>query len=244
MTAKGSHGDELIVEPMGGEFIVWRCLHGGPLTRESIDRPAHHPLIDWPSTRKRNLPLLRKLVGTYGSCAILARDGGRVVGTLRFYPMELCSFGEAGAGFCLQQGAPAGPSEGLADRSWPERDALRERTLFVHCLMIAAPEGEPGRYRRQGLGTRMARELVRWARAEGWEAIEATAYEEVPWLYAIAGVAGRRFWEKLGFRVVRADTEAGMTGQILEDVRRSAVAAGIPAEKAANRYAMRLDLLP
>ncbi len=234
--------DRLIVEPMGSDFILWRCLHGGPLNPRTIERPAPHPQIDWPSTRARNLPLMEKLVRTYGSCAIVARDGEEVVGTLRFYPKELCAFGESGAGFCLQQAPPAGPAEDLADRSWPERDRFRERTLFVHCLMIAAPGEEPGRYRRQGLGTRMARELIRWARAEGWEAIEATAYEEIPWLYANAGVAGRRFWEKLGFRVVHAGIEPGMRGQVLEVIRASAVEAGLPADIAANRYAMRLEL--
>jgi len=237
-----SRSDNLTVGPMSGDFIVWRCLHGGPLTPETIDRPAPHPQIDWPSTRGRNLPLLGRLVRTYGSCAILAGDGGKIVGTLRFYPKELCSFGEAGAGFCLQQPYPAGPKDDAAERSFPAFVELREKTLFAHCLMVAVPEGGPDRYRRRGLGTRMARELVRWATSAGWEAIEATAYEEIPMLYAIAGVAGRRFWEKLGFRVIHADTEPGMTGRLLEDVRKSAIAAGIPGEKAANRYAMRLDL--
>jgi hypothetical protein len=234
--------DRLILEPMREDFILWRCLHGGPLSREDIDTPAPHPRIDWPSTRDRNLPLLRRLVRTYGSCAILARDGDRVVGTLRFYPKELCEFGEGGAAFCLQQAYPAGPRVDLAERSWPAPGDTRERTLFVHCLMIVAPPEKPGLYRRRGLGTRMARELVRWARAEGWDAIEATAYEEIPMLYAIAGVAGRRFWGKLGFRVVRADTEPAMSGELLEAVQKDAGAAGIPADRAANRYTMRLDL--
>ncbi len=234
--------DKLIVEPMRESFIPWRCLHGGPLTPETIDGPAPHPEIDWPSTRARNLPLLKKLIGTYGTCAIVARDGGAVVGTLRFYPKQLCTFGEGGAGFCLQQAAPAGPRDDLVASRFPAREELEDRTLFAHCLMVAAPLDEPDRYRRKGLGTRLAGELVRWARAEGWEAIEATAYEEVPWLYANAGVAGRRFWEKLGFRMIHADIEPAMQGQILELIRASAIAAGIPAEKASNRYAMRLEL--
>lgn len=234
--------DRLVIEPMRPDFLVWRCLHGGPLTEATIDRPSPHPQIDWPAARARNRPLLEKLIRTYGSCAILARDGLAVVGTLRFYPKSLCTFGEGGAGFCLQQAPPAGPEEDLAGRAWPAADELADKTLFVHCLMIAAPADKPDCYRRRGLGTRMARELVRWAAAEGWEAVEATAYEEIPLLYAIAGVAGRRFWEKLGFKVVRADTEPGMTGKLLEDFRASARQAGIPAERAANRYAMRLNL--
>lgn len=234
----------LAVGPMGEDLVLWRCLHDGPLRSGTIDRPTPHPRIDWPATRARNLPLLRKLIETYGTCAIAARDGDTVVGTLRFYPKELCEFGDGGAAFCLQQDYPAGPRDGLASRGWPALEALTDKTLFVHCLMIVAPEEDPGRFRRQGLATRMARELIGWAREKGWRAIEAHAYEEIPMLYAISGVAGRRFWERLGFTCVLEDTEPGMAGEILEAVRKDAVAAGIPAERAANRYTMRLDLDP
>jgi hypothetical protein len=231
-----------VVGPMGGDFILWRCLHGGPLSPKTIDVPAPHPELDWPSIRSRNVPLLRKLIETYGSCAIVARDGDEAVGTLRFYPKALCEFGPGGAAFCLQQRYPAGPKDDRADGPFPAPDALPDRTLFVHCLLIAAPKKNPGRYRRKGLATRMVLELVRWARENGWEAIEAHAYEEIPMLYAISGVAGRRFWKKIGFRVVHKDTEPGMTGEILEAIRKDAEAAGVPAEKVADRYRMRLDL--
>jgi hypothetical protein len=239
---KESRGDRLTVEPMGSDFILWRCLHGGPLSPETIETPAPHPGIDWPSIRARNIPLLRKLVEAYGSCAIVARDGENVMASLRFYPKALCEFGPGGAAFCLQQPYPAGPKDGRAAGPFPSLDALPDRTLFVHCLLVVAPPEEPGLFRRKGLATRMALELVRWAREKGWEAIEAHAYEEIPMLYAISGVAGRRFWEKAGFRVARKDTEPAMTGEILEAVRRDAAAAGIPPERAADRYLMRREI--
>jgi len=234
--------DGLTVGPMGRDFILWRCLHCGPLGPGTIDSPAPHPEIDWPSTRARNVPLLGKLVETYGSCAILAEEGDEAVGTLRFYPKALCEFGPGGAAFCLQQRYPAGPKQDRAAGRFPPMDALPDKTLFVHCLLVVAPREDPGHYRRRGLATRMARELIRWAREKGWEAVEAHAYEEIPMLYAIAGVAGRRFWEKIGFECVKADKEPGMTGEILEAIRKDAAAAGIPPEKAANRYLMRLEL--
>ena len=234
--------DRLIIEPMREDFLVWRCLHRGPLGPRTIDDPAPHPQIDWPATRARNLPLLRNLVRTYGSCAILARDGDEVVASLRFYPKSLCTFSPGGAALCLQQPYPAGPKEDAGSQTFPPLEALSEKVLFVHCLLVVSPADDPARYRRQGLATRMALELVRWAGERGWRAIEAHAYEEIPMLYAIAGVAGKRFWEKIGFRVVHADTEPGMTGEILDAVRKDALAAGIPGEQAANRYLMRRDL--
>lgn len=234
--------DKLIIEPMTEGFVLWRCLHGGPLGPRTIEDPAPHPEIHWPATRARNVPLLKKLIETYGSCAIIARDGNEAVASLRFYPKALCSFSPGGAAFCLQQAYPAGPMDDAAGRPFPPLEELTEKVLFVHCLMTVSPKNEPARYRRKGLATRMALELVRWAGERGWRAIEANAYEEIPMLYAISGVAGKRFWEKIGFRVVRADTEPGMTGDILDAVRRDAEAAGIPPERAANRYLMRLDL--
>jgi hypothetical protein len=235
--------DRLIIEPMGKDLLIWRCLHGGPLSARNIDEPAPNPVVDWAWARARNVPLLKKLVETYGSSAIVARDGDAVVATLRFYPKSLCEFSaEGGAAFCLQQPYPAGPADDRAARRFPRLQDLADKTLFVHCMLILSPRDEPGRYRRHGLATRMAQELVRWARERGWAAIEATAYEDIPFLYAIAGVAGKMFWEKLGFRVVISDQEPAMTGPLLEDVRQSALAAGIPAEKAANRYRMRLEL--
>jgi hypothetical protein len=234
--------DRLIIEPMGEDLLIWRCLHGGPLSARNIDEPAPNPEVDWAWARARNVPLLKKLAETYGSSAIVARDGDAVVATLRFYPKALCEFGEGGAAFCLQQRYPAGPADDRAAGPFRRLPDLADKTLFVHCMMIVTPKDEPDRYRRQGLATHMARELVRWARERGWAAIEATAYEDIPFLYAIAGVAGKRFWEKLGFRVAISDQEPAMTGPLLEDVRQSALAADIPAEKAANRYRMRLEL--
>src|SRR5512133_356386 len=94
--------EEIVVEPMMEEFILWRCLHSGPVTRDTIEQfPADNPL-PWERYRKRNIPLLRKLTQTYGACAIMARDGDNVVGQLRFYPKSVCSMEGAGD-LCLQQ---------------------------------------------------------------------------------------------------------------------------------------------
>lgn len=233
--------DDLVVEPMKEDFILWRCLHGGPLSRRTIDTPPPNLEVDWPSTRARNIPLLEKLTRTYGACAILARDGDDVMGTLRFYPKSLCSSGE-GAGFCLQQRYPAGPKDDLAAGGFPSLEALTDKTLFVHCLMIAAPPGNPNRYRRKGLATRLGLELIRWARDQGWPAIEASAYEELPMLYAISGAAGRRFWERLGFLMVHRDIEPAISGEFLDKLRQDAVAAGLCPENVTNRYRMRIEL--
>lgn len=72
--------------------------------------------------------------------------------------------------------------------------------------------------------------------------IEPIAYEEIPYLYQISGSAGKKFWEKMGFKVVIQDTEPGLKGELLEKVRKEAADLGIPEDQAANRYQMRLEL--
>jgi hypothetical protein len=234
--------DRLVVEPMGADLILWRCLHGGPISIENLDNPLPNPQVDFQSARIRNIPLLTKLTKTYDACAIVAREGGEVVATLRFYPKTLCAFGDAGAGFCMQQRPPAGPADDLSLHDFPSLDRLTDKTLFVHCLLVVSPTQEPDRYRRKGLASRLVRELIRWGMEQGWHAIEANAFEEIPLLYDIAGVAGKSFWEKLGFSIVCRDTEPAILGEFFEFVRKSAASVGIPAAQIANRYRMRLEL--
>src|SRR5574341_1130160 len=101
----------IVIEPMGESFVLWRCLHSGPLSMASIDQPPLDVNIDWQALRSRNMPLLTKLQQLYGAYAIVARDRDCIVGQLRFYPKAICQRTEAG-GLCLQQTYPAGPMQG------------------------------------------------------------------------------------------------------------------------------------
>jgi hypothetical protein len=233
----------IAVDLMPADFILWRCLHGGPLTRDNLDRPEPNPQVDWPSTRERNIPILRALTEAYGACAVVARDGDRVVGILRFYPRTVLEM--AGTlGFCMQQTFPSGPPQDFAGASLRPSRELEDRTLAVHCMAAGQPGAGEDPTRRKGLGTRMVRRLIDWARTEGWEAIEATAYADLDVLYAITGAAGRTFWEKIGFRVARTGIEAELRkeGDLLDAMRREAELRGMAPDRLADKYTMRLDL--
>lgn len=234
---------DVTIGMMTEEFLVWRCLHGGPLDAQSIEQWQANKDIPWPEFRARNLPLLRRLTQVYGACAVLARDGdrfsGRVVGTLRFYPKSICTFSEhGGAGMCLQQAHPAGPVADMADADFQPLEQLPDKTLFVHCLMLTKD------CQRKGVGTRMARYLIEWAGERKWQAIEATAYEDLDIIYAVAGVAGKNFWEKLGFSVAAVGTEPGFEHypDILKVLREQGRARGIPEQDVTRKYTMRLGL--
>lgn len=233
------------IEMMAEEFLVWRCLHGGPLTTESIEEWPADAGMPWQELRARNVPLLGKLTRSYGACAVLARDGEAVVGTLRFYPKALCPAPRLDCfGMCLQQPHPNGPPDDLASAHFPPIEQLADKTLFVHCLMLAADA--PGRpsYRRRGFGRRMAERLMEWAGQGGWAAIEATGYEDLEIVYSVTGVAGKTFWERLGFRVAEVGVEPGFDQypDILKVLIEQGRAVGLSADAAKTKYTMRLKL--
>ena len=193
---------DVTVEMMSNDFILWRCLNWGPLTKETVDRPKPHLPVPWEQLRARNLPLLTKLTQAYGSCAVIARDRKHIVGQLRFYPKVVFQMAAPGLGLCMQQTFPNGPADDFAENSFPPLDQIADKTLLVHCLMTGSPQQTDNPYQRKGLGSRLVRTLIDWARKQGWKAVEATAYADLPSIYAITGQAGRTFWEKLGFGVV------------------------------------------
>jgi GNAT superfamily N-acetyltransferase len=92
----------------------------------------------------------------------------------------------------------------------PPLAGLSDRTLVVHCLMLARDVPDASRHR--GLGTALARALIDWARPRGWTAIEATAYQDLDLIYGLTGQAGCHFWERLGFAVGAEDREPAFAG--------------------------------
>lgn len=228
---------------MTGELILWRCLHGGPLSQNNIERYPSEQAPDWKHHRAINIPILKRLIRAYGTCAMLAWDSECVVGFLRFYPKAVLAMEEAGS-LCMQQYFPAGPSESLGNAPLPAVEDIEDKTLAVHCLMTGSPQQEEKPYQRVGLGTRMVRALIRWARDQGWCAIEANSFEDIPLYYGITGGTGKSFWEKLGFRCVASGIANLQEAEAFYRERmQQATDLGLAPEAALNTYAMRLELV-
>ena len=235
--------DDIAIGPMTEEFILWRCLHFGPLSPESIDDLPADSEVSFERYRERNLRLLRKLTRTYGACGILARDGDDVIGSLRFFPKAVLEV--AGTdGFCLQQSPPAGPEDNLADVDFPALEQIEDKTIVVNCMMSGPSLVDEKPYLRRGIGSRMVRALIQWAREWGWERIEADAFEDLPIVYGITGGAGIGFWEKLGFNVVERHTHPYLLepSEFRDTLDRQAAELGIDPERARDKIVMRLDL--
>jgi GNAT superfamily N-acetyltransferase len=236
-------GENIVIEPMTENFILWRCLHFGPLSSQTIGQWPSDSQIDLERYRIRNIPLLTKLTKTYGACAILARVEKRVVGQLKFYPRVIWDMNKAGE-MCLQQDYPNGPADDFADAEFPPLEQIEDKTLAVHCLMTGSSLQEKNPFQRKGIGKRMASFLIEWAKTKGWERIEADAFEDIPMIYEITGSAGITFWEKLGFRIADRHPHPYLKGhdEFVMKLEEQAKAIGISPEKAKDRIMMRLDL--
>jgi ribosomal protein S18 acetylase RimI-like enzyme len=110
--------------------------------------------------------------------------------------------------------------------------------------MTGSPQQKENPYQRKGIGTRMVRALIQWAKTNGWDRIEAHSFEDIPIIYEITGNAGHTFWEKLGFTVVERHPHPDLQERdpfviALEEQARSV---GIPPERARDRLVMRLGL--
>ena len=238
--------EDVVVEPMTEGFVLWRCLHSGPLSCRSVDQWSSGCKMPWKRYRARNLPLLMKITRTYGTCAILARDGDAIVGQLRFYPKAICSLEDAG-GLCLQQDHPTGPAEDSADCDFPIPAQIEDKTLVVHCLMTGSPQQKANPYQRKGIGTRMVRALIQWAKANDWERIEVDSFEDIPIIYEMTGSAGHTFWEKLGFHLADRHPHPDLQdrsefAEFVTTLEEQSKAIGISSERARDRLVMHLDL--
>jgi len=209
------------INPMDESYILITCLHDGPVdTTKWV--PSWHvdaselPPHPWSNETIRELAdrypmishggrgaepqreFMREMIQRFGTCALLAWEEQKVVGLVRFYPMEVARL----IAKSHTQGFSPVLNCNLACE--PEED---EGRLWAQCVMTCAPysdsEGARGSGARKGLGLRLAGALVSWARENGWKRIVKVAHCDLDWFYGIQGGGGRTFWEKVGFKAER-----------------------------------------
>ena len=208
------------IKPMDESYIFIDCLHHGAVDPSSPPRREKgwqdvpdlpgHPWSDetiaelakkyrsishgWSGDPAREF--MREMIRRYGTCAILAWEARKVVGHIRFYPIKIAR---------LWAGTETDPSPVLhcAAACEPEQD---EGALWVQCVMTSRRFEKPDEAVkagvRKGIGLKLARALIPWAKEHAWKRIVKVAHCDLDWFYGIQGGGGKAFWEKAGFKVV------------------------------------------
>ena len=180
------------IRPMGEDYVV-----GDDPSEVGIEYaikcwPGKNVPGEWP-----NRPIaayFKKIIRAYGTCAITAWQDKSLVGFLPFMPIN-CGMPEMT--FCVV--APEDKQTPLAAIVAAEPipfEKLNPKVLKVQCASVAWNKN----MYRKGIGSAMARYLVDWSRAQGWERIEGWAFAHSGVDDAYVWIPSIQFWEKAGFQ--------------------------------------------
>ena len=272
------------IRPMDESYLHLGCLHGGPVDTATVQPPPEDSEVDLPPRPWSNetlaklaarypdefpclkhVELFREMIDRYGTCAILAWEGQKVVGHLRFNPMAVVRL------FDPEQAEACSVVDGTA--RGPEED---KETLSVHCVMTGRPyvarrsrpimdavvpeasgpavivkESGQRRYRsveesgaRKGTGLKLVHGLISWAGEHGWKRIVKQAHPDLDCFYGICGGGGKAFWEKAGFEAVGTVVKLPppWTGYWADIVERQRKEKGMTEEEAWTWYIMAYEL--
>jgi len=180
------------------------CLHGGPIPLEETQTPETKPTWGESNAKVPKGTIaghLRALCQAYGSCAVLAIDEKRIVGTLRFYPSELDeSLQDLQREECVKAIASFNVT------NLPSKQSLSPKSLHIHCFQVAevqqaATTGKQSRYQRCGIGTTMLKRLITWAHEKGWDEIRAEAIGHIRPLMSWMNCLSVERYRALGFEI-------------------------------------------
>jgi GNAT superfamily N-acetyltransferase len=173
--------------PMNKDFILFCCLHCGPLSSSNIDEKCS--LSEEQSNR--NKKFLARLIDTYGSCAMLAMEGDAVVAHARFYPETVYNQFK----FCCQDPNHAITQE-MVEMKLPPLANPAGRILRIACFFVHRD------YRGQGLSHELIDAILAWAKNNAWKSVRCIAYPDHYWLSSEMCTPMLRTCSKHGFRII------------------------------------------
>ena len=174
--------------PMDKDFILYRCLHSGPLSPFNIEAKSMN-IERLPTEQlERNKKFLTRLVDAYTSCAMLAWEDDYVVAHARFYPQIIYDRFK----FCCHD--PNYPiTREIAEMELPPLTNKAERILRITCFFVHRD------YRGQGLSHKLIDAIIKWAKNNNWKSIRCYAYQDNYWLASEMCTPMLRTYKKYGF---------------------------------------------
>ena len=170
--------------PMDKDFILFRCLHNGPLNPSNIESLSGEQL-------DRNKKFLTRLVDAYASCAMLAWEDDYVVAHARFYPQIIYDRFK----FCCHDPNYAITRE-IAEMELPSLTNQAERILRITCFFVHRD------YRGQGLSHKLIDAIIKWAKNNNWKSVRCYAYQDNYWLASEMCTPMLSTYSKYGFKKI------------------------------------------
>ncbi len=181
--------------PMDKDFVLFRCVHFGPLNHSNIEKMSVDALDLSREQCERNKKFLSRLIDTYGSCAMLAKEGDFVVGQARFYPQVI--FDLIGQQYICCQDPDYGVTEQMADMDLPKIENPDDRILRIHCWLIHKD------YLGRGISNALLDGILEWAQSHGWKVVKAYAGPDNHWIASQACAPMLRTYIKHGFQKIK-----------------------------------------
>lgn len=168
----------ITVKPMNSSYVLDTCFSHGPIV-PGVSQGD-------PEVERAHRLFLREV----GTCALLAWDGGLVVGFLTFYPAGSLPGGVVPCPWHL---AASGGS-GRLGRRFPMAAGDR-LVLEVGCLTVC----DSPLYRNRGIASLMVEQLVTWAGGGGWEELRVPGARDTGTADGPGPRPPASFWHRFGF---------------------------------------------
>ena len=161
----------MIIRPMDKNFILFQCVHCGPLNPSNIGTKSRNIAGTSKEQLERNKKFLTRLTDTYGSCAMLAIEGNSVAAHARFYPQILLDQVD----FCCHDPKYAITQE-MVEMNLPAIENPADRILKIDCFLVHID------YRGQGLSHALINGILDWAQSHDWKTVRAHAASDNYWV--------------------------------------------------------------
>lgn len=198
---------DIHVRLMDEIFVVYRKMYAPPLTPANIgkvnpgDWAEHLEHFRKEGWHKIIEDFFRKQIRVLGSCAILAWEGGGVIGKMYFTTKEMYNaFCKAGGYYCVEHESMPKIIQSFREDDLATLLASKSRTLFVVCFNVGHFDK---RYQGKGIASAMLELLKNWARERGWRRLETPSCPDiVPFRALGPHILRRGALQRRGFYVI------------------------------------------